>query len=492
MAYVGDGVLWVVTVTPRGEILGSPVRLSEELAGALSWTGDSRFVVYQVTDGIRRVDVLTGADEPLEGFPSGWALRHPASDRRVVVHAGRMWDGSADRIRTNIDVVIEGARIVAVEEHRDALHGDSVIEAGDQTLMPGLADAHAHVGYGTGEALGRVWLAYGITSIRNPSADPFMVRERRESVGLGVRVGPREFATGRIMDGTRIYYSEAGQLTSGVQVGQEVERAAELKYDLIKTYVRMSDPMQKRVIDAAHADGIPVASHELYPAVAFGADHVEHIRGTSRRGYSPKITALSRSYQDVISLLTASGMTLTPTMSLQGGFWYLVGRDPSILEDSRLLLIYTQQYVDRLQELASARGGGASSGEMPASLVAQGETIRGIVSGGGRVIAGTDSPIIPFGLSLHTELENYVDGGLTPVEALRSATSVFADAVGASEIGAIAPGMFADMVVVDGNPLEDITDTRRVRVVVKNGDVFTLERLLTGPISPRGIASVIP
>jgi hypothetical protein len=491
MAYVGDGALWVVDITPTGEIVGPPVRLSNELVAAISWTGDSRFVVYQVTDGMRRVDVLTGADERLTAFPWGWAVRHPSSQRRVVIHAGRLWDGTADRERLNVDVVIEGSRIVAVEDHRDALHRDSVVDAGDQTLMPGLADAHAHVGYGTGEALGRIWLAYGITSIRNPSADPFMVRERRESVGMGIRVGPREFAAGRIMDGTRIYYSAAGQMSSGVQVGQEITRAADMQYDLVKTYVRMSDPMQKRVIDEAHAKGIPVASHELYPAVAFGADHVEHIRGTSRRGYSPKISALSRSYQDVIALLAASGMTLTPTMSLQGGFRYLVGRDPTMLDDERVSAIYTREYVDRLTQMA-ARGADASAEGMPASLVAQGETIKGVVSGGGRVIAGTDSPIIPFGLSLHTELQNYVDGGLTPVEALRSATSVFADAVGADDLGAIAPGMFADLVIVDGNPLEHISDTRRVRVVVKNGDVFTFEQLLGGPISPRGIVSVIP
>jgi imidazolonepropionase-like amidohydrolase len=131
-------------------------------------------------------------------------------------------------------------------------------------------------------------------------------------------------------------------------------------------------------------------------------------------------------------------------------------------------------------------------GELPAQLVSLGSTVRRIVSGGGHVIAGTDSPIIPFGLSLHIELQNYVDGGLTPVEALRTATSAFADAVGASDLGTIAPGMFADMVIVDGNPLEDITATRRVRVVLKNGDVFTYERLLEGPVSPRGVVSALP
>ena len=86
-----------------------------------------------------------------------------------------------------------------------------------------------------------------------------------------------------------------------------------MAYDLIKTYVRLDDRLQKRVIEFAHANGMPVTSHEIYPAVASGADGVEHIRGTSRRGYSPKVTALNHSYQDVIEMLTASKMTLTPT-----------------------------------------------------------------------------------------------------------------------------------------------------------------------------------
>lgn len=115
----------------------------------------------------------------------------------------------------------------------------------------------------------------------------------------------------------------------------ELERANRLGYDLMKTYVRLPDLLQKRIIDYAHAHGMPVTSHELYPAVAYGADGVEHIRGTSRRGYSPKITALNRSYRDVIDLLTASQMTITPTVGIQGGFQLMNLRDASWLDDPR-------------------------------------------------------------------------------------------------------------------------------------------------------------
>ena len=113
-----------------------------------------------------------------------------------------------------------------------------------------------------------------------------------------------------------------------------------------------------------------------------------------------------------------------------------------------------------------------------------GSTVRRVVDAGGLVLAGTDSPIVPYGVSLHTELENYVDGGLSPYEALQTATVVPARALGlGDELGSVAPGMLADLVMVAGNPLEDIRDARRVLVVVKNGQVFTIEELLEPPVT---------
>ena len=292
-------------------------------------------------------------------------------------------------------------------------------------------------------------------------------------------MGPRELATGRIFDGQRIYYGFNNAITPGAQLAAELQRAADLRFDLIKTYVRLPDQLQQRIIVAAHQMGIPVSSHELYPAVAFGGDHVEHISGTSRRGYSPKMSGLSRSYQDVIGLLNASGMTLTPTMSLQGGFGWLVGRDSTLLNDPRLTIAYGPEYVQQLRQPPPA-----AFRVTPAMITALGHTVRRVVEGGGVVIAGTDAPIIPYGLSLHTELIAYVEGGgLTPVQALRTATSGFADAMGlGNDLGSIAVGRLADFSMVEGNPLERIADARRVKMVMKNGETFSLERLLAGPI----------
>ncbi|MFQ5690621.1 MAG: amidohydrolase family protein [Gemmatimonadota bacterium] len=478
MAFVTDGLLWTVPVTRNGDLAGPPVRLSADLADGLSWTADSRHLLYQVTDGLCLVDIGDGATETIS-LPLQWRRAHPTG--RVVVHAGRLWDGKADAIRSDVDVVIEGHRIERVVPHDAALHRGRVIDASNGTVIPGLIDAHSHQGYGLGEALGRTWLAYGVTMVRDPSADPFVIRERREAVESGVRPGPRELATGRIFDGTRVYYSGANALTPGAEVRQELERAVELGYDLIKTYVRLPDALQERIVDYAHAHGIPVSSHELYPAVAFGVDHVEHIRGTSRRGYSPKVTELRRSYQDVIALLTASGMSLTPTIGIQGGFPYLIGRDSTVLDDPRLAALYGPDYVRSLR--AVARRARAGLRERRRRLDPQGATVRRVMRGGGRVIAGTDSPIIPYGLSLHTELAHYVEfGGLTPAEALRTATSASAETLGVGEdLGTIEPGKLADLVVVDGNPLRHIGDARRVRLVLKDGRVYTEEELLRRP-----------
>jgi imidazolonepropionase-like amidohydrolase len=173
-------------------------------------------------------------------------------------------------------------------------------------------------------------------------------------------------------------------------------------------------------------------------------------------------------------------MSLTPTIGIQGGFSSVVARDTTILDDPRLVAAYGSQYVQSLRQRARAARAGLDA-QRPL-LAAQGETVRRVVSGGGSVIAGTDSPIIPYGLSLHTELQLYVEGGLSPVQALRTATSVFAEVMGlGAELGSIAPGRLADLVAVEGNPLERIADTRRVRIVLKDGDVFTSDQLLARP-----------
>jgi imidazolonepropionase-like amidohydrolase len=381
-----------------------------------------------------------------------------------------------------VDIVIEGNRIADVVPHRADLHAGEVIDAQGGTVVPGLIESHTHLSKGYGEILGRIWLAFGVTTIRNPAANAFEGQEDREAIEAGVRLGPRVIVTGEPLDGTRIYYPGGVALDGGAEIDERLARAESLGFDFMKTYVRLPDLLQKRVIDEAHRMGLPVTSHEIYPAVAYGADGVEHIRGTSRRGYSPKMSELRRSYRDVIDLLTASEMTLTPTIGIQGGHQLLTLRDGSWIDDPRIQRMFPAS-VSRQARALRERPPGAQEMEQREALVApQERMVADVVKGSGRVIAGTDSPIIPYGLALLMELEHYVRGGLSPADAIRTATVVPAEAMGLGrDLGTIEKGKLADLVLVDGNPLSTITDIRRTRSVVKDGVVYEVEALLRGP-----------
>jgi len=486
MAAIVDGLLTAWPVGRDGAPLGPPRPLSTDLAGSPTWSGDSRRILYQTDAGLKIVDVaarrvvqeiaprLTWTPAPPRSIVSA------ASARTKTIHAGRFWNGVSDSLQRDVDILVDGNRIARVEPHR-AEHAGAVIDASNETVVPGLIEIHTHLSQNFGEALGRAFLSWGITTVRNPATNTFEAMEAREAFESGARVGPRLITTGEPFDGTRIYYPGGTSLGDTGQLPLELRHAKDFDYDFVKTYVRLPDLMQKRIIEAAHAMGMPVTSHELYPAVAYGADGVEHIRGTSRRGYSPKVTALMRSYRDVIDLLTASKMTLTPTIGIQGGFRLQTLRDPSWIDDPRIQALYPPAIAERWRG-ETRTPAQASALEEAARLVApQERTVFQVVRGGGRVTAGTDAPINPYGLSLLMELENYASGGLTPAEVLRTATIVSAQAMGVgADIGSIEPGKLADLTFVDGDPLQNVKDLRRVRRVMKDGLVYEVSALIAG------------
>ena len=188
-----------------------------------------------------------------------------------------------------------------------------------------------------------------------------------------------------------------------------------------------------------------------------------------------------RSYQDVIDLLTASTMTLTPTIGIQGGFRLQTLRDSSWIDDPRIQQLYPPSVAQRWRDDTRTPATAAALDEAQRLVAPQERTVYRVVRGGGRVTAGTDSPINPYGLSLLMELEHYVSGGLTPVEVLRTATMVSAEAMGVgADIGSIEPGKLADLTFIDGDPLQNIKDLRRVRRVMKDGNVYDVSSLVAG------------
>jgi Tol biopolymer transport system component len=474
IAFVMEGALTVMDVTAAGEPNGPPRRITDEIAHSPSWTGDSQQVVYLSSDRLRRVPADGGTATDL-GLNLTYSPRMPVG--QFVVHAGRLVDGRNVPARTDVDIVVEGHRIKAIEPHSPAHHAGTVVDASTLTVMPGLIEMHGHLVKEYGERMGRAWLSYGITTVRNPAAmTPYMSLEDREAVEAGTRPGPRIYASGYQMDGSRIYYPMGLSVSSEAQLEWELDRTKRLDLDFIKTYVRLPDHFQRRVIEYAHSAGLPVTSHEIYPAVGMGADATEHTSGTSRRGYSPKISQTQVAYADVVQLIARSGMAFTPTATLGAGFQNIARRDPNLLADPRYRGLFPAWIVSPSRP-GGGRGGGFGGGVEPRGA----RMAHAILRAGGIVLAGTDSPLAPYGVSLQAELQMLVEGGFTPLQALQTATLTAAAALNASrDLGSVEAGKLADFVMVEGDPLADITNARKVRKVVKNGELFDVETLV-GP-----------
>jgi Tol biopolymer transport system component/imidazolonepropionase-like amidohydrolase len=481
LAFVANGLLHVMPVTPTGDPAGPPRQITDELADAISWAGPNQ-ILYMATDRLKLVNV---ADKSTRDIPINltWQRRIPTG--RTVVHAGRLIDMTSPNARTDVDIVIEGHRIRSVEAHRADLHGGNVVDASAQTVMPGLIEGHGHQLKEAGILFGRAYLAYGITTIRSPGGVPYEAIEDREAMESGRRLGPRVFLTGYLLDGWRPYYPIASTAPSEAVVDMEVERARRLGYDLLKTYVRLPDPLQKRAIEGAHRIGIPTSSHEIYPAALSGADSVEHLGATSRRGYSPKQSGMGRAYEDVIQIIAKQRMTITPTIAL-GGYQAAVADDPSIAQDPRMKQLQSAW----VQGDRPGFGGGGGGGRGPARdgqalrrvMARSSKTLLDLLRAGVPIIAGVDAPLVPNGVALHTELAGYVEAGFTTFEALKTATVNTATLLNAqNDLGTVEAGKLADLVIVEGNPLTNIKDTMRVRTVIRDGEVLAVTDLLTIP-----------
>src|SRR3989442_10036350 len=142
MAFVSEGQLWIVPVDRSGKATDEPRAIAEDVPDAPSWQGDSRRVVYMTPNGLRRVPTEGGFSQPIT-VDLGWAPSRPP--RRVVVHAGELFDGRNQLLRGQTDLVIENGIIVDVLPHDDALHGGAAVDAGDEIVMPGFIETRTHL-----------------------------------------------------------------------------------------------------------------------------------------------------------------------------------------------------------------------------------------------------------------------------------------------------------------------------------------------------------
>lgn len=461
MAAIYAGQLNVWPVNDKGHPLGPPRSITTEIAHNPTWSGDSTEILYQSDAQLKKVNIFSGVAETI---PMNMTYTLAKPNNKKVLRVSYIFDGESDSLVKDKDIFIEGNEITAIVPSKSkSTRGYELIDGTGKYAIPGLIESHVHPQKDFGQGAHRGWLAYGITTVRDPGNQPYHGVEDREASEAGVRIGPRIFTTGHLMEWQRVYYKMGVAIAGPAHLEKELNRAKALKYDLMKSYVRLPDAQQKRVVDFAHHEmGVSVTTHEIYPASKIGVDRVEHLGATSRRGYSPKHIG-GAAYNDALQLMDK---VVTPTIF--GSLNILIEAHPELKSDKRLTLYpeWTQTGVRAPMKFPAY---------YLASLKQKSKVLKTLYRNGTTITAGTD---LVLGMNLHGEINFYVnEAGFTPAEALKSATSVPADEL-SLKAGRIKAGYLADIVLLDANPLDDIYNASKVNTVIANGKTFTMEQLL--------------
>ncbi|MBS1712952.1 MAG: amidohydrolase family protein [Armatimonadetes bacterium] len=429
---------------------------------------------------LSRFAALAGQDatEELARVSKG-ALGPPAPLTALV--GGRLFDGTGSAVLEDSVIVLKGGRIAQIGPRASTPvpSGAKVVDARGKTVLPGLWDMHAH--YEQAE-WGPVYLAAGVTTIRDCGNVLEFITAVRDSVASGKGIGPRLLLAG-ILDGDGPYALGRQRVNSVADAKAVVGLYKSKGFDQIKIYSSLKPELVKAVCDEAHNVGMTVTGHlpdgvGLLDGIAAGMDMVNHV------GYLSQYAGRDRDldapkFLEAVEAMRSHGTVFDPTLAVFESMMHDKTVPALSLEPG--LAFVAPALKPTL--MSGRQGGEASDARNFESLC---KVVGRAYKAGVKVVAGTDQTVP--GHSLHRELELYVKGGLTPTEALLTATRIPAEVMGRlKDSGTVEVGKRADLVIVDGNPVQSIHDIRNVRTVVAAGRVYDPARLwrLAGFAPPR-------
>lgn len=419
-------------------------------------------------------------DAPPEGPPVTIAI--------TSVTVVQVADGSEERGRT---VLIGGGRVRAVGSawQLQVPRGATVVDGRGRYLIPGLWDMHVHLIHET-ETL-PLYLANGVTGVRDMGGPPEGL-EVRDRQARGELTGPRIVAAGPVVDGPKDAEWRITVETAAEAV-VAVDSLKRLGADFIKIHNALPPEAYTALATAARERGLPFAGHIPRGITAeetanVGQASVEHVTALFEtvlpRSSTRSLTAFQRSAASFLAerapslfaRFDANGVAFTPTLVAGRGAAYRVDPAHHVTDDPRTVYVprALRDYWDRFfpdVDDASARIVVGRRLVFEKSLRVAAAAHRAGVT----LLAGTDVGVryVYPGFSLHDELELLVQAGLSPLEALRTATVNPVRFLGfADSLGTIRLGSIADLVLLDSNPLEDIRSTRRIAAVVLRGKLL--------------------
>lgn len=436
-----------------------------------------------------------------------------AASGQTILQGGWLFDGLGDRVVPNPGIVIRAGRILEVGAEADSrdLEGASVITlADDEYILPGLFDLHGHHAidlFGQGRvdettSYPLIFLGNGVTSVfSGGEVDPDSMEALRGRLERWEQVGPRLYTAGPYFGRWREGWSD--EITDD-SIHAEVDYWVD--HGVRNFKAKGITPRHLRaLIDRAHAHGATVTGHldsgfrnTVNPrdAILMGIDRVEHFLGgdaldPSRPAYaSLEVMRPGTSEFDRIArLFIDRHVYFDATLTAYG---YFGGRDPEVFTTD---VDEGQYFTPYVQALVRERGPRPRLEQFERIYWVKRRLIKAFYDAGGAdlITLGTDHPSwgeFVSGHGVHRELHALVLAGIPPADAIRIGTINGARALGVGDrLGTVEPGKWADLMIVRGNPLEDIRNTRHVTRVMRGGQIFNAEALrgfAKGSIGPNG------
>ena len=413
-----------------------------------------------------------------DGMAALFELSNRLSPRRkgaLAITGATLIDGTGAAPVADAVVIVEGDRITAAGP-RAALkipRGATVVDGRGKTLLPGLWDMHAH--YEQVE-WGPIYLAAGVTTVRDVGNEFDFIKSVRDTINAGRGLGPHMLLAG-IVDGDSRSALGVIRANNAEEARQVVTRYKNAGFDQIKIYSSVKLDVLKAICEEAHKQGLTVTGHipqglNAIQGVEAGMDQINHIqylppvlRAKDQKPNTP-INFDSPEAQQAIQFFKSHHTVVDPTMALM----------ELILHTSDVPVVSFEPGVAKVaRELAGPLNNTgqppAAAEQVKATYDMWMATINALHRAGITIIAGTDQAVP--GHSLHREIELYVKAGFTPMEAIQAATVVPARVMGLDkEVGTVEAGKRADLILVEGNPLESISNIRNVRWVVAAGRLF--------------------